>query len=160
MKQAIDAEEFDDLEHLQQEMKEVRSTPAVKKCRVLDLSSPEFGRLTDAGFAEIAELCHDVTAVFLSANTKITGAGLNRFRKCQTGVQCIALGGQVTRGALIHLLNQYQRTKRVDLRDQHLFDAVTVTGLGEIVALCPDLEAVFTVPDSKIERKQMAKLSA
>eukprot|EP01043_Picozoa_sp_COSAG02_P064845 COSAG02_NODE_9604_length_2164_cov_47.511864_1_plen_311_part_10 len=30
MKQAIDAEEFDDLEHLQQEMKEVRSTPAVK----------------------------------------------------------------------------------------------------------------------------------
>lgn len=158
MKRAIDAEDFSKLATLHQQIERVQ--PTESKCRVLDLTSGLFARLTDAGFAEIAALCPDVAAVFLSSDTQVPSAGLDAFREQCPGVRCLALGGEVTRETLMVLLRQYEQTKRLDLRlCDSRFSHMTAKGLDEIVALCPDLQAVFTSACCKIERQAMAELS-
>ena len=135
MKRAIDDGEYDMLDSLRQAINERLSAPPDNKCRVLDLSGRLFDGLTDAGFAEVAKLCPDVTAVFLPADTRITNAGLNQFRRHSPKVQCIAVGAEVTRLALTDLLKQYKHTKRIDLRDSNSFGGVTGKGLSADVPM-------------------------
>ena len=58
--------------------------------------------------------------------------------------------------ALLDLLRQYAQTKRLDL-DGSALSGVTPAGLSEISSLCPDVEAIFTRPDSKIDQQALAE---
>ena len=111
------------------------------RCRTLDLSGDLFTELTDAGLLELATLCPEATAIFLSGETNLTDAGLEAFRASCPRVRCLALGTEISRQSLIALLEQYNRTNRIDISP---YAGITDRGLREIPGLCPNLEAVFS----------------
>ena len=136
-------------------------------CRVLDLTGRSFARLTDSGLAELPGLCPDVTAVFLPADSKVTQAGLNEFRRQSPGVRCLSLGAEVGRVPLLHALRVAKESQRLNLCrndddiSQRHFKQLSDAGLAELAALCPGLEAVFTAGDpSKITPEGRAALKA
>ena len=136
MKRAIDAEDLSKLATLHQQIERVQ--PTESKCRVLDLTSGLFARLTDAGFAEIAALCPDVTAVFLSSDTRVTSAGLDAFREQCPGVRCLALGGEVMRETFMVLLRQYEQP------GSHSYDACTLIVICFLCCCCASCAAPTT----------------
>ena len=136
-------------------------------CRVLDLTGRSFARLTDSGLAELPGLCPDVTAVFLPADSKVTQAGLNEFRRQSPGVRCLSLGAEVGRVPLLHALRVAKESQRLNLCrndddiSQRHFKQLSDAGLAELAALCPGLEAVFIAGDpSKITPEGRAALKA
>lgn len=112
-------------------------------CRVLDLTGAGFDRLTDAGFAEIPRLCPNITALFLPAGSLVTSVGLDEFRTQSPDVKVLAIGRELSRGALLRLMRQ-AREKYLDFTSPSC-SAITETGLRELVAIAPlsDMRAVF-----------------
>jgi serine/threonine protein kinase len=136
-----------------QPQRELEPEPELDQtCRVLDLTSGLFARLTDAGFAEIPRQYPKVVAIFLGPNTQVTDVGLDKFRSQIPRVRCLSLGGEVARESLIQLLRKYARTKCLDLQGDDCAK-LTRAGLTELCALCPGLLKIFTRLDSKFDQQ-------
>jgi serine/threonine protein kinase len=110
--------------------------------RMLDLTSGLFCNVTDAGIAELVNipgLCGNLEALFTSK--LIMPAALDTLKPQCSWAQCVLLGQEIDLATFQALRASFRERQVVDLSGSQ-FDRLTVTGLGEIVAMCPDVAAL------------------
>eukprot|EP01045_Picozoa_sp_COSAG04_P016512 COSAG04_NODE_1384_length_6988_cov_5.001161_1_plen_1277_part_00 len=167
IKLATDSSDYDGIAPLVEQIKRLELSAADTGCRVLDLS--ELSLLTDTGLAEIANACPNTRAIFVGADTKVTQDGLRVFheRCSEAGVaelspQVLVLGSEVTRTALLRLLQQFHDTKTMDLSESlgraDSYDQITGAGLQELIDVCPDISELRVAFCTRENRVKMGAL--
>eukprot|EP01048_Picozoa_sp_COSAG05_P016285 COSAG05_NODE_2078_length_3573_cov_13.642694_2_plen_432_part_00 len=106
------------------------------------LNLAEFVRLSARGLREILSLCPEVTAVFTTADDKITPQELADISASCRTAKCMLLGREVDEPTIDSLHAQYEGSKMLDLAGPE-FSRLTAAGLSELAGLFPDLQTAF-----------------
>ena len=126
--------------------------------RTVDLTGPGFSALTDAGFAELAEipgLCATMEAVFLGPYSAISAAALESLKAgCHQG-KCFELGREISKSTFLRIKTQVSEAS-LDLSGPD-FERLTEAGLLELVHAFPDTEKLLAAAET-VKLELRAKL--
>jgi serine/threonine protein kinase len=128
--------------------------------RTVNLTEPEFASLTDAGFAELAEvpgLCATMEALFLGPDSAVTSAALGNLRTgCHQG-KCFELGREISKDTFLRTKAQVNdASASLDLSGAD-FERLTDAGMVELVQAFPDTDKLLVAADT-IKQELRAKL--
>eukprot|EP01048_Picozoa_sp_COSAG05_P006190 COSAG05_NODE_390_length_10436_cov_15.721196_12_plen_436_part_01 len=98
------------------------------------LNLTEFTLLSARGLREILSLCPEVTALFTTADDKITPQELADISASCPAAQCMLLGREVDEPTFDALHAQYEGSKMLDLAGPE-FSRLTAAGLSELAGL-------------------------
>eukprot|EP01050_Picozoa_sp_SAG11_P011265 SAG11_NODE_1182_length_5595_cov_1.928311_1_plen_245_part_00 len=112
--------------------------------RILDLSGPDYVKLTDTGLLELVKYCPQIMAVFVDNDGHVTESGLNALKKeCSPHLQCAVLGREINLETFRDMQRLYARNRNVNVGDS-LWSNLTVAGVAEIAAIFTDIDFVTT----------------
>lgn len=111
--------------------------------RMLDLTSPKFNFLTDAGLMEMVDipgLCTNLEAVFTMPG-KVSCGALHSLKESCSWLQCAVLGQAISMETFVSMRQKFRENQVLDLSSPD-FKAMPVDALAEIVNMFPNIHAL------------------